>query len=173
MRYFPVAFCTPLSLFNIWTNLKISEKIPGAPTRRWGEWIWLTGPTGLHWNSPQGLNISSIKIFDQIRDLEISITLRPLLRKGTLNFGMLLATLYTNACCNENWKKDKFRTIIKPRFSSSTHCYFWRMYDLIESQVKTSDNIKTFAYFAAALLNHSLLPCKENINWLEGNDKVS
>ena len=30
------------------TDLKRSEKIPGAPTRRWGEWIWLTGPSGLH-----------------------------------------------------------------------------------------------------------------------------
>ena len=40
-----------LSLFSIWTNLKRSEKIPGAPTRRWGEWMWLTGPSGLHRNS--------------------------------------------------------------------------------------------------------------------------
>ena len=38
----------------------------------------LTGPSGLHWNSPQGLNISSIRVFDQIRDPEIPITLRPL-----------------------------------------------------------------------------------------------
>ena len=68
----------PHSLFSIWTNLKRSEKIPGAPTRRWGEWICLTGPSGLHWNSPQGLNISSIRVFDQIRDPEIPITLRPL-----------------------------------------------------------------------------------------------
>ena len=67
----------PHSLFSIWTNLKRSEKIPVATTRRWGEWIWLTGPSGLHWNSPQGLNISSIRVFDQIRDPEIRITLRP------------------------------------------------------------------------------------------------
>ena len=66
----------PQSLFNIWTNLKRSEKIPGAPTWRWGEWIWLTGPSGLHRNWPQGLNISSIRVFDQIRDPEIQITLR-------------------------------------------------------------------------------------------------
>ena len=62
----------PHSLFIIWTNLKRSEKIPGAPMRRWGEWIWLTGPSRLHQNSPQGLNISSIRVFDQIRDLEPS-----------------------------------------------------------------------------------------------------
>ena len=67
----------PHSLFSIWINLKRSKKIPGAPTRRWGEWIWLTGPSGLHRNSPQGLNISSIRVFDQIRDPEIPITLRP------------------------------------------------------------------------------------------------
>ena len=68
----------PHSLFSIWTNLERSEKIPGAPTRRWGEWIWLTGPSGLHRNSPQGLNISSIRVSDQIRDPDIPITLRPL-----------------------------------------------------------------------------------------------
>ena len=63
----------PHSLFSIWTHLKRSEKIPGAPTWRWGEWIWLTGPSGLHRNSPQGLNISFIRVFDQIRDPEIPI----------------------------------------------------------------------------------------------------
>ena len=66
-----------LSLFSIWTDLKSSEKIPGAPAWWWGEWIWLTRPSGLHRNSPQGLNISSIRVFDQIADPEIPITLRP------------------------------------------------------------------------------------------------
>ena len=61
----------PHSLFNIWTDLKRSEKIPGAPTWRWGEWIWLTVPFGLQRNTPQGLNISFIRVFDQIRDPEI------------------------------------------------------------------------------------------------------
>ena len=42
-----------LSLFSIWRDLKRSEKIPGAPGRRWGEWIWLTGPSGLHQNSAE------------------------------------------------------------------------------------------------------------------------
>ena len=51
---FPL-FSAPHSLFRNWTDLKRSEKIPGAPTWRWGEWIWLTGPSGLHRNSPQGL----------------------------------------------------------------------------------------------------------------------
>ena len=53
---------TPYSLFSIWTDLKRSEKTPGAPTWRWREWIWLTGPSGLHRNSPQWLNISSIRV---------------------------------------------------------------------------------------------------------------
>ena len=43
----------PHSLFSIWTDFKRSEKIPGAPTWRWGQWIWLTGPSGLHRNSPR------------------------------------------------------------------------------------------------------------------------
>ena len=61
---------TPQSLF------KISEKIPEPPMRRWGEWIWLTEPSGLQRNSTQGLNISSIRVFHQIRDAEIPITNR-------------------------------------------------------------------------------------------------
>ena len=56
---FPLLFA-PHSLFSIWTDLKRSENIPGAPTWRWGQWIWLTGQSGLHRNSPQGSNISSI-----------------------------------------------------------------------------------------------------------------
>ena len=67
----------PHSLFSIWIDLK-KEKIPGAPTWRWGEWIWLTGPSGLSRNLPQDLNISSIRFFDQIRDPEIPITFLPL-----------------------------------------------------------------------------------------------
>ena len=42
------------TLFSIWTDLKRSEKISGAPTRRWEEWIWLTGPSRLYRNSPHG-----------------------------------------------------------------------------------------------------------------------
>ena len=53
-------------------------KDPGeAPTWRWGEWIWLTGPSGLHRNSSQWLNICFIRVFDQIRDPEIPIILCP------------------------------------------------------------------------------------------------
>ena len=48
------------SLFSIWTDLKTSEQIPRHTTWRWGEWIWLTGPSGLNRNSQQELNISSI-----------------------------------------------------------------------------------------------------------------
>ena len=68
---------TPHSLFIIWTDLKRSDNIPRTPTCRCWEWIWLTGPSGLHRNSPQGLNIGFIRVFDQIRDPEIPINLRP------------------------------------------------------------------------------------------------
>ena len=37
---FPL-FSAPHSLFSIWTNLKRSEKIPGAPAWRWGKWVLL------------------------------------------------------------------------------------------------------------------------------------
>ena len=60
----------PHSLFRFWRGLKRFEKIPGALSWRWREWIWLTRPSGLYRNSPQGLNISSIRFFDQIRDPE-------------------------------------------------------------------------------------------------------
>ena len=70
------------SLFSIWTTLKVlkrrSEKIPGAPAWRWAEWIWLTGPSGLYRNSSQGLNISSNRVFDQIRDPEIQSSCAPI-----------------------------------------------------------------------------------------------
>ena len=46
---FPLLSAPP-SLFSIWTDLKRSGRIPGAPAWRWGEWIWLTGPSGLHRN---------------------------------------------------------------------------------------------------------------------------
>ena len=39
--------------------------------------IWLTGPSGLNKNSPQGLNINSTGDFYQMRDPEIPITLCP------------------------------------------------------------------------------------------------
>ena len=73
----PRLLSAPHSLFSIWTDLKRSEKIQGAPTWRWGEWIWLTWPSRLHRNSPHGLNVSSIRIFDQIRDPEIPTPLLP------------------------------------------------------------------------------------------------
>ena len=59
-------------LFSMWMDLKRSEKIPSAPYWRWGVWFWLTGPSGLHRNSPQELNIGSIRVFDQIGDPEIA-----------------------------------------------------------------------------------------------------
>ena len=83
------------SLYCIWTDLKRSEKIPGAPTWRWGEWIWLTGSSGLHRNSPHGLNIGSIRVFDQIKDPEIPITLRPLY---IYNHQRSLASVMNNFC---------------------------------------------------------------------------
>ena len=63
----------PHSLFSIWIDFSGYEKIPGAPAWKWGEWIWLTRPSGLHRNSPQGLNISSITVFDHVRDPGIPI----------------------------------------------------------------------------------------------------
>ena len=50
----------PHFLFSIWTDLKRSQE---TPLWKWGEWIWLSGPSELHRNSSQGLNISSISVF--------------------------------------------------------------------------------------------------------------
>ena len=41
-------------------------------------------PSGLHRKSPQVLNISSIRVFDQISDLKIPVTLRPPFNYNTL-----------------------------------------------------------------------------------------
>ena len=98
---------SPHSLFSIWTDHKRSGKIPGAPPWRWAEWIWLTGPSGLYRNSPRNknlFNISSIRVFDQIKDPKILITLRPLplisehkceLRCKIILFNFLTSILYT------------------------------------------------------------------------------
>ena len=49
-------------------TLKYLKSSQGATAWRWGECIWVTKPSGLHRNSPQGLKISSRRVFDQIRD---------------------------------------------------------------------------------------------------------
>ena len=51
------------TLLRIWRDLKRSQNIPGATTWRWEEYIWLTGPSYLRRNSPQGLSISTIRVF--------------------------------------------------------------------------------------------------------------
>ena len=80
--------------FSIWTDLKRSEKISGAPTWRWVEWIWLTGPSGLHRNSPQGLNISFIRVFDRLRDPEIPVILRPTVSTKYPKYIILVACIF-------------------------------------------------------------------------------
>ena len=104
---FPLLYA-PHSLFSIWIDFKRSEKISGSQTWKWGEWIWLTGPSGLHQNSLQGLNISSIMVFDQIRDPEIPITLRPHCKYS----------LYYKAICK--WNKKERPTQICCLFYSQT-----------------------------------------------------
>ena len=52
-------------------------KNPMGPILEVRKVICLSGPSGLHRNSPQELNISSIRVFDRITDPEITITLRP------------------------------------------------------------------------------------------------
>ena len=66
-----------------------SEKIPGAPTWKWGEWMRLTGPSGLHRNLSQGLNISSIRVFDiwnYIDQLNKNLVLSLFLRSRILSW---------------------------------------------------------------------------------------
>ena len=65
------------SLFSIWTDLKNLRRSQGHQHGGQESGFWLTGPSGLRRNSQQGLNISSIRVSDQIRDLEIPTALRP------------------------------------------------------------------------------------------------
>ena len=89
----------PHSLVNIWTNLNRSEKIPGAPTRKWGEWIWPTGPSGLHRNSPQGLNIRCIRVFDHMWLWVIRIS-------ESLIWSKTLMELIFNPCGEFQWNPE-------------------------------------------------------------------
>ena len=84
---FPLLFAH-YSLFRIWTDLKRSETIPVAAAW-WWEWIWLTGPSGMHWNSPQVLNMSSIRVFDRIRDPKVIAIFKFETRSDTLDFTLL------------------------------------------------------------------------------------
>ena len=90
----------PHSLFSIWANIKRSEKISGAQTRRLVEWIWLRGPSGLHRNSPLGLNITSI----------IFLT-RSEIRKSQSPFAPTYSVVklnWTKCWCLNNWKKQRY-----------------------------------------------------------------
>ena len=135
-------------LFSIWTNLKRSEKIPRAPMWRWGEWIWLTGPSGLHRNSPQGLNISSITVFDQIRDPEIPITFFPLyIHSRTIN---TLTNLKVN--CKHNFKDNLISLLywLSTSVTNKEHQSFFKMATLSLHTVPKS--------VAAHLLNYAVSP---------------
>ena len=91
---FPLLFA-PRSLFSIWTDLRRS--IQGAPALSWVECSWIIGPSGLHRNSSQWLNIGSVRVFDQIRDPKISITLR--LHSWTISYdNLLISGLYIYWC---------------------------------------------------------------------------
>ena len=57
--------------------LKDLKRSQGPQRGREDSGFWLTGHSGLHRNSPQGLNISFIRVFDLISDPEIPIILRP------------------------------------------------------------------------------------------------
>ena len=71
--------CFPHHVLSLASKQTLKDlKDPRAPTWRWGEWIWLTWPSALQRNSPEGLNISSIGVFGQITYPKIPITLRPL-----------------------------------------------------------------------------------------------
>ena len=67
----------PHSPFSIWTDLKRSVKRSQGHHRGGEESGVANWALRLHRNSPQGLNISSIRVFDQIRDPEIPKTICP------------------------------------------------------------------------------------------------
>ena len=84
--------------YSLWTDLKRFEKIPAW---RRGEYIWLSGPSDFSRNSPQGLNFTSIRVFDQMRDPEIAITLWAQLQPKCLS-------LQWNTCPWAELSDDKF-----------------------------------------------------------------
>ena len=107
------------SLISFWTGIKSSVKIPGTPAWRWGEWIWLTGSFGLHQNSPQRLNISSIKVIDHIRDTEIPIIPWYIWGEGWLGF----PDLWSGQKPWRNWYLTpvvKFGEVLRAKLAKST-----------------------------------------------------
>ena len=136
----------PHTIFSIWTNLKRYEKFPGAPTRRWGEWIWLTGPSGLHRNSAQGLNITSITVFDQIRDPEIPITVR-FTKLQLLKFkSELCKLLQTNPYLKHLWKIVYVQTSI---------AYIWPIFQLNYNPITSFTLSGMFGSFLLLILLYS------------------
>ena len=81
----------PHSLFSIWTYLRDLKRSQG---HQHGAEESEFGLSGLHRNSPWWLNISSIRVFNQIRVSEIPITLRPLTWHNHSNSLLLNDLLY-------------------------------------------------------------------------------
>ena len=73
-----VSRCFPHLILSLVSEQTLKDQKRSQGHQRGVERNLLTGPSGLHRNSSQGLNISSIRVFDQIRDPEILITLRTL-----------------------------------------------------------------------------------------------
>ena len=68
-----------------------------------------TGPSGLHRNSPQELNISSIKVFDQIRDPKIPITLPTRLLYEIYMWRNIYFRFHQFSCWNKRGRVNKLQ----------------------------------------------------------------
>ena len=76
--------CFPHPILSLTSEQTLKDlKDPRGTSVEVRRMAWLTGSSGLHRNSPQRLNVSSIRVSDQIRVPEIPITLHPHARTHT------------------------------------------------------------------------------------------
>ena len=95
----------PHHLFSFWTDLKKSEKSPEAPTWRWGECIWLIGPSGLYRNSRLGLEYHVVRRSPHTAGVPSSRLCHLITSCGIYSGLIRIEASYSH------WKKGRFQTI--------------------------------------------------------------
>ena len=138
---------------------------------RWGEWICLTGSSELHLNSPQGLNICSIRVFDQIGVPEIPITLCPHLYIYIQSGREISAILLT--VVGDGWKDQKIYIAYNmgSKLDNRTH------YTISQSTVwydiqLTNDSLTTLIVFRSRNYSDIFLSYVHLFSYIPSNDNL-
>ena len=126
-----------------------------------------------HQNSPQGLNISSIRVFDQIRDPEIPINLRPPFRIRSMNtyvshyiFSNALIDIIISYLCGILSRILYYlqRNFINCHTVGPLHVGTFNLNIIIlgtSKQTWNICNVSTLSYFNDLIINSTYLTLKE------------